>query len=364
MNNDYTGQLKIRGFALSEKGCGKYTVFYFAGMLFLQILLAGLIWLFPGVMIDTWVLFVPFLLPFVGAIVHFLFCMYTVTLSKEGLMVRWFGFGVNQLRASELQLLCAAGNLKDDVLCLSCYTQDQLAQLQEKRYLRKPLDKHNVPLLKRNPHWQEKFAGEYMNVLRSKPFGMRADPGVVQLPMSAGLQCLVRRMYPWLPYKNYTAVTSAYTNRYCGVRENEAFSLSTRLYSYTVLLQQEGLRLLQEKREILFIPAERLQTAYRVDIFRGYDKHHPHHRPLLLISCLTQAQMAAQAPDCTAIDETLPENQELLAMLGATKLAACRSKNRTDYVVMHYTENNVQMMKDLFPHVQLNRLSESWLQNS
>ena len=110
--------------------------------------------------------------------------------------VRVFGKVLRQLPVADMKLLCVVGDDQAQYLCLSGWSLEELAQRREKSLQRGFLTRQDLPLLKRNPDWQECFAKEYL--LRSGNF-FRKIP-VLWIPFDPVVAIFLRRLYPQLPF--------------------------------------------------------------------------------------------------------------------------------------------------------------------
>lgn len=318
---------------------------------------------FPALDSCDWLILIPVILVLAILFLHILACFYSVFLEPDKITVRWFGITVRAIPTAKLQLFCAVGNEREDVLCLTCRGVDEMAQLQEQRLLRHALTKHEVPFRKGKADWQDAFARAYLNHLRKNPFGIFKEKGTVMLQMQPALQYLIQHMYPQLPYKNYTGVTACYAARFSDIKEDRAICIPMALWDYRIDLKPDGIHICTKKEEVSFISAQQIKTAVRVDIFKGYEKHYPHHLPLMVISCLTEGALAWQADEWEYGENSmrLPNRQALLAMITATEQALRWTVKKKDYCVMHYTEKNLQTIRTLYPAVCVNDIAANWI---
>jgi len=365
MNASGSAKIKAPGFALS--GAAAFYLFFIQmgimwGLLLLLILLTHF---FPGLKLDEWsiaVLLVPVLLVFLLLMLSY---FHTVILEPDGVTQKWFGISVRKIHVSRFQVFCALGNGREDVLCLSCYSAEELTRMEEERLLRSLLNKHNVPFRKRKAGWQDEFVRGYLNHLRKNPFRIFKKQEVVMLKMHPALQYAIRQMYPQLPYKNYTGVTSCHFARWGSNADNQAVSFPLLFYQYPVRMESDGIHI-STKKEVSFIPAEQIRTVVRVDIFKAYNKYYPHHVPLLFVTSLSEEELAAKVPTkgYGGIRLNDANNQALLAMMAATELAIRWNASRKDCCVLYHTEKNLETLRTLYPHIQINEIAANWLNDA
>jgi len=363
--------IKAKAFMLSN-GFNVYAFGVYLGSIwFIMLALIPLTHLFPRLNVYGWIVIVPYmmlpiLIMFVGILVPFS----KVFIDSDTVTLKWLGTTVKKLSVSRIQLFCAVGNEREDVLCFSCYTIAELAELQEKRLLKNPLEKYNVPLRKKRGDWQDVFTKEYLNYLRGNSFRLIREPNVIMLEMKPVLQYVIRRMYPQIPYKNYTEVTSRYLPRFSLERENEAVCFGglvySGLYGYKVNMEPDGIHIFADKNEKIWIPAQEIKTAVRVDVFKKYDKYDPHHMPLLLITSLSEEELVSRAANSKVISAYSQEkdNQALLAMIAATDMTMRWTIKKKDSCIMHHTQQNVEKLRELYPHIQFNEIAAGWITDS
>lgn len=358
-------RIKALGFALSGISLFYLTFTYIAYIFAFLILIIPLASLFPALVGNG--LYILKYFPFVTILLlHILCYFHTVVLEPDTVILKWFGIPTGKLSVSNVKLLCAVGNEREDVLCLSCYSVKELAQMQEGRLLRSFYTKHDVPFRKRKADWEQDFAREYLNNLRKNPFYIFRKRGVIMLKMNPAVLCSIRQLYPQLPYKNYTEVTSRHVSSFSGFQENQAVCFSSRLHAYKVAMEIDGIHIFAGKKEYSFTPAGDLKTAVRVDIFKGYDRHHPHHTPLLFITTMSEEQLASHTSSKGYSGFRLADsaNQALRSMTAAMYLTLHWGGNLTSGCAIYHTEKNLDALRALYPHVQINEIAASWLENS
>jgi len=269
-----------------------------------------------------------------------------VILEPNTITIKIFGIPYRRIPVSKIKLFCTVGNGAEDVLCFSSYCVDELAQIQEERLLRSFLNKHNVPFRKRKANWKDSFAREYLNHLRRKQFFPFGKQEIVMLNMHAALQYAISQMYPHLLYKNYTEINSSYVAKYRmfspnygGLSKKGTLYAPSSLYAYNVRLEPDGIHISNKKKEVSFIPAQRIQTVVRVDIFKPYEKNHPHHVPLLFVACMPEERLAKYtiSNGYAGFHLYSTADNALFAMTTATYLASHWNIHKTDYCIFFYT---------------------------
>ena len=128
--------------------------------------------------------------------------------TENMVVLSWLCIPLRRLSVDTLQLFCAVGNEREDVLCLTSRTIEEMALLEEKHLLRNYFTKYNVPFLKKYADWQDAFAKKYLNRIRISPLGIFRDKKTLFMPMDPVTQLQIHKLYPQLPYKNYTGITS------------------------------------------------------------------------------------------------------------------------------------------------------------
>ncbi|MBQ2785080.1 MAG: hypothetical protein IJF02_01050 [Oscillospiraceae bacterium] len=299
-------------------------------------------------------------------LLHMLLCFYSVVFDSDRVKLKWFGMIIREIPVDQFQLFCAVGNGREDVLCLSCYRVEELANMREEQLLRSSLTKHEVPLRKRNPDWQDVFAQEYLNHLRKNPFCFFRERNMVMFSMDSAMQILLRQQYPQLMWRNYTGVTSPYASRFSGMDENRAVCMPLPSGENRFSLEPDGIHLYTQKEETAFFPAQALRTVLRIDVFRGYDKFYPHHMPLLFVTTLSEEALAEYPSAAGYGGFCLGENVDpcLEAVLVATNMAMRWNKNREVCCVVPFTRNNLDTVRRLYPHLSVNELSGNWIKDS
>lgn len=365
MQKSCNTEIKAPGFALSG-AVGTYLALIYLGLMWaLMIILIPLGHFFP--FLKKYNPYTILTILYIIIILWHIPCYYyTVILEPNMVTLKCFGIPVRRIPVTRFKTFCAVGNGREDILCLSCYSVSEMADMQERRLLRNFFSKHEVPFRKRNADWKDSFAREYLNCLRKNPFPTFKERDIVMLEMHPALQYAIRQMYPQLPYMNYTGVSLNQVPKYDGIRENRAVCFPLHFYDYDAHIQLDGIHICNKNDEIIFIPAEQIKTIVRVDIFKRYEKYHPHHIPLLFVTCMTEEALAEQ-PTSVGYAGIYPgntDNQTLRAMTAATYLALHWNKDHTDCCIVPHTENNLNALRTLYPHIQINEIAATWLEDS
>lgn len=367
MQKSNSNSIKSRGFVLSS-GAIIHAYFVSLGTSFGFIILGiPLMHFFPVLKnYGGFIVMIPMLLVVLLMLLYILVLFCTVVFEPDIITLKFFGITIRKIPVSKFKTFCAVGNEKEDVLCLSPYSIDEMADMEEKRLLRSFYYKHNVPFRKRKESWKIDFVRDFLNRIRRSFFGAFKDKNIVMFEIHSALQYSLRQMYPQLPYVNCTVKTSYYETRLDRARENEAVCYTLAPDLYMVQIEPDGIHISTKKKEVTFIPAQQIKTAVRVDIFREYEKFNPHHAALLYISNMSEKELAEHPKSKGYGDFILSEsdNRALMAMTAATHLAFRWTYKNKNSCVIHLTKKNLEAVQTLYPHVQFNDISSCWLNNS
>lgn len=345
-------QIKARGFGLSGLsafylGIVSY-LFIFAGLLLLLMLSE----IFPGIRGNDGLLVILYCMPFALLLVHLVLSFYTVTLTEETVILSWLGVPLRKLSVEQLHLFCVVGNRREDVLCLTSRTVEEMALLEERCLLRNFFTKCDVPLIKKKYDWQDVLARKYLNRLRRSPKGIHRDKKTVFLFMDPVVQWQIQQMYPQLPYKNYTGITKEKGNLFLDKTKAPCFCVSSApCYAE---IQNDDI-ILRTKKEIKRkIPLANIKTVVRVDVFLPYNKLFPHHTPVLFLSGNSPEEMVAMA--------WKRENESILQAYRYAEREAQRwSVNKENCCNLLYTPEMEAQLRDLCEHTEWIDISDSWL---
>lgn len=281
--------ISTRGFGLSGISVFYLSVIYLALMWLGLLILIPLVHFFPAVKGKNWILAVPCLLVTGMLLAHLLSSFYRVILTEDRVVLSWLRIPLRKLFEQDMRLFCAVGNEREDVLCLTSRTVEEMALLEEKHLLRSFVTKYDVPLIKKKNDWQDVLARKYLNRMRRSPLGIFSDKQILFMTMDPVVQHKIHSLYPQLPYKNYTGVTRNRKNTFFNPKTAPCFWMPTDPCSVEIM--DDGI-VLRTKKEIKrrFVP-EKIRTIVRVDIFRSYDKFFPHHLPVLYVSVYTPEEM-------------------------------------------------------------------------
>lgn len=359
-------EIKVPGSALSNAGLACLCAVYLGLMYGFLILHPILCRFFSLPQDNVWLEIVPFLLIFIALFFHIACSFYTVILSPDTVILKRFGITVDKIPASALQSFCAVGSGRDHALCLSCRSFEEISDLHEQKLLRGVFTKHDLPFRKRKPNWQDEFVREYLIRLRGNPFFIFRDKSTFMIEMHPAIQRAIQSMYPHLPYKNLTGITSPHVSRFSEIPENHIVCFAPQANPYILRMEPDGVHIAIKEKDFLFIPANQLKTAIRVDIFKSDSKLYPPHTPLLLLSKLSEEDLAklpfSQGYSLLHLSET--NDSSLLAMMSATYLALTWNKSKKDYCIIQHTQKNLETLQALYPHITVNDTPADWMHDS
>lgn len=363
MENKNPPQIKALGCSISGIYLA-YLSFIYIGIMFGFILALTLLTaLFPGLKEQGWLGIVPSAIILLMLIFHETFCFYSVNFYSDKIILKWFGIPVETIPLSEFKLFCAIGNDSEDVLCLSRYSIEELAEMNEQKLLRGIFTKHEVDVRKQNANWQTNFAKEYLLRSRRNPFGIFRKKDFVMFDMHPSLQYALKKMLPQIPYKNLTNIHTLHISRFSEIPKNEVMYFGPKMYDkHYFYMKRDGIHIETAKKEISFIPAEQIKTAVRVDSFMGYSKYYPHHIPLLFITTMSEKELADLPFAKLGTNEA--DGPTLLAMNAAHHLTFRRSKNKKDSCVIPLTKQNLDILRARYPDVQIIETASNWIFDS
>lgn len=359
-------EIRGRGFFLSGAVVYYLGIAYIAFMFVHMLALAPLIHSFPALADIGWLTEMPLIITGGIFFIDVLGEFYTVTLKNDCVILKWFGIPVRRIPTSAFRMFCAVGNGREDVLCLSPYSANEMAEKQEARFKKSFFHKHNITRYKHKTGWQDDFSRQYLNHLRINLFGIFKGRNVVMLRMHPSLQYAIRKAYPQLAYMNYTGLTEYRSTKNSGFSENQAICLRRQIQEYEVYMESDGIHVRNYYEEVSFIPAQQIKTAVQVDVFQGYRKHYPHHIPILYVTCLSEEELASHAlsrgKGVFRVD--IPFDQAHMAMTAASCLAQCWTVKEKNACVLYHTDKNLKTIQTLYKHVCINNVSENWLKNT
>lgn len=359
-------EIRDRGFLLSG-AAGHYLGIVYVVLLLAHVLvMAPIMLFFPAVAEIKWLAEIPMIITGCIFLIYMLGLLYTVTMKNSCVILKWFGIPFRCIPVSRFKMFCAVGNGREDVLCLSPYSVDEMAEKQERRFRKSFLHKHNITRYKHKSGWKDDFSRQYLNHLRKNLFGMLKERNVIMLRMHPSLQYAIQKMYPQLPYMNYTGLTEYKAKKHSGFSENQAVCFRTQAQEYEAHIEADGIYVRNFHEEILFIPAQQIKTAVQVDVFSGYRKFYPHHIPVLYITSLSEEELASHAfsRGKGVFRVNLPFDQAHMAMTAASCLAQYWTTNEKNACVLYHTEKNLLSIQTLYKHVRINTVSENWLENT
>lgn len=362
MENKTPPKIKVLGCSISGIYLA-YLSFIYIGIMFAFVLaLIPLTALFPSLKEQGWLGIVPSAIILLMLIFHETFCFYSVNFYSDKIILKWFGIPVETIPLSEFKLFCAIGNDSEDVLCLSRYSIEELAEMNEQKLLRGIFTKHEVDFRKQNANWQTNFAKEYLLRSRRSPFGIFRKKDFVMFDMHPSLQHALKKTLPQIPYKNLTNVRTLHISQFSEIPKNEVMCFGLQMHKYYFHMKRDGIHIETAKKEISFIPAEQIKTAVRVDSFMGYNKYYPHHIPLLFITTMSEKELADLPFAKLGTNEA--DDPTLLAMNAAHHLAFRRSKNKKDSCVIPLTKQNLDILRARYPDVQIIETASNWIFDS
>ena len=364
---DNKKEIKAAGSAFSATTVLIYVVFVIGIKFGSLILVIPLLHFFPFLKEYDWLRILPEIFIFVFLLTYTLCSVYSVILQPDMMILKWFGLTIRKIPLSEIHFFCAFGNGRENILCFSRYTAEEMALMQEKRLLRGVFSKHEVPFRKRKANWQDDFAKEYLNRLHRKAFLLFRNRETVTLELQPFLQYALRKMYPQLPYKNFTGIHSPHISRFSEIPENRAVCLVLQANEYEFRMETDGIHLeTTKKEEVSFLPAEQIKTVIRVDIFPAYSKIFPPHMPLLFITTMSEEELAKQPAakgySVWCLNET--DDQALSALTSASYLAWKWNKSKKDSCLIPHTEKNLETLRAYYPHIQINEISTDWMREA
>ena len=310
MRSHNTSTLKTRGFGLSGVSIFYISIIYIASLWAWLLLLIPLTHFFPLIKNNDWIVALPCLLVSVLLVLHLLSSFYTVTLTENMVVLSWLCIPLRRLSVDTLQLFCAVGNEREDVLCLTSRTIEEMALLEEKHLLRNYFTKYDVPLLKKKADWQDALAKKYLNRMRRSPLGIFRDRMMLFMTMNPVVQHQIHNLYTQLPYKNYTGITGYKVNAFFDNTTAPCFWMP--IEPCSVKIQEDAVILYTQKEEKRRFLLRDIKTIVRVDIFKSYDRMFPHHVPVRFLS--------VYAPE-----ELLPAARQLAARIARNAPIAVRA---------------------------------------
>ena len=340
-----------------------YLSFIYIGIMFAFILLLiPLTSLFPNLKEQAWLGMVPTILILLMLIFHEMFCFYSVHFYSDKIILKWLGIPLETIPLSEFKLLCAVGNDREDVLCISRYSLEEIASMNEQKLLRSSFTKDEVPFRKRKANWKASFAKEYLLRSRRNPFGIFRKKSFVMFDMRPSLQYALRKMLPQIPYKNLTDVHTLHISRFSEIPKNEVVRFGSQMYNHYFYMKRDGIHIETAKKDISFIPAEQIKTAVRVDFFMGYSKYYPHHFPLLFITTMSAKELADLPFAKLRMNKA--DDPTLLIMNAAHYLAFRWSPKKKDFCVIPLTKQNLDTLRAICPNAQILENASDWIFDS
>lgn len=275
---------------------------------------------------------------------------------RQGVQLRIFGKVIRQIPVSDFKLLCSVGDDREQYLCLSIWNLEELAQRREAVLRRGFFSRQDLPFLKRNPSWQERFAKEYLLNPRHFP---RKHP-ILWLPFDPVVVIYLRRLYPHLPYVDLRNPLIGHTM----MQPLNQIPFSGEYYR----MDEEGIHILGEikKTERRCFRAERIKTIFRVDRFVPISKTEPVYGVYLVASELSLQTLAERGKRKYRqqwkhdIIDQLPEAEEMYAAeFYFSSMFTWDWKTATECPIKYTPEAETQL-RQLYPHAQWVDYSKEW----
>ena len=351
MNDESKISVKTRGSGRSGASIMYCGLICYGSMLVWIMLLNPLKHFFS--MMNDWLTVLPGLLVFSLEVLHLLSAFYTATLTKDMVIISWMHIPLRKIPVDTLRLVCAVGNEQEDALCLTTRSVAEMAQLEEKLLLRNYFTKYDVPFIKKKADWQDALARKYLLRMWGRSFGIFRDKTTLFIPMDAVVQHQIRKLYPQLPYKNYTCITGKQGTPY--LDKTKAPCLAMPLENLSVDVQEDAIVLYTKKEEKRRFLLRDVKTIVRVDVFWPSNKYFPHHCPLLFLSAHSLLD---------AIQEGMAEERLFQVYQTAAKEAKRWTVKKDDCCNLPCTPEIVSRLRALCPDAQWIDISEGWLNNT
>lgn len=270
-------------------------------------------------------------------------------LFPEGVQLRIVGKVVRQIPISEFKLLCAVGDDRSYNLCLCGMNLEELAMQREIILQKGYFSRQDLPFRKRRPGWKERFAREYL----LNPKGRSSQRALLLwLPFDPVLAIYLRRIYPQLPCVD---VAEKISWKY-SMEPKDQIPYYLEYYR----ADGKGVHILKGNKriELRCIPAESIQTIFRVDRFSVKKTGDPSISSYLVISQRTVKELAQRGKAKQwqkwkrAIIDQLPEAEEMYATeFHFAGLFTWNWKTATDCHIK-YTPGAEAQLRQLYPHAQ------------
>lgn len=355
MKTESASSLNVRGFGLSGVSVFYISIIYIAAMWVCLLLLIPLAHFFPLIKNHDLIAMIPCLLILALLVLHLLSAFYTVTLTQNMVILSWLRIPLRKISVNTLRLFCAVGNEREDVLCLSSRTVEDMALLEEKHLLRNYFTKYDVPILKKKADWQDVLAKKFLNRMRRSPLGIFRDKKTLFISMDPVVQHQIQKLYPHLPYKNYTGITGCKATPFGSKTSAPQFWMPAEPCS--VEIQEDAVVLYTKKEKKRRILLQDVKTIVRVDIFRPYDKFFPHHLPVLFLSVRSLEEI-------TQREGSSDDNPLLQVYRYAVKEAMRWSAKKDDCCNLPYTPEIVSRIHALCPDAQWIDISDCWISDT
>ena len=290
----------------------------------------------------------------------FSFC-YNAVLFPEGIQIRLFGRMIRQIPISCFKTIYVAGDDFAQDLCLSTWTTEELAQKREAVLRKRFFAKQDLPFLKRKPNWEKQLAREYLWNPSEPVLKMRNAPSLLWLYFHPVTVMYLRQLYPQLSFVNLQ--TNASERMYPTYPD----SLPGWYISDRFRLDEEGLHILKQKREVACIPANEIKTILRASRYgshflRDYERGH-----YLFVSVKTLEELAAlgemsgRGTSRNKMISQLPHSQQwYAAQYCLRKMMEWNTKSGQLCALFDIPQTETQLRR-LYPHAQWVDYSKEWL---
>lgn len=224
-----------------------------------------------------WIPFIPFIPCIVIFVLILLSYLCKVIIFEDEIILYCLGISIRKLSVQNIRLICSVGNGREDLICISEYTTDDLAVLGE-RYLSKSFFRSGeVQFIKKKNNFKDIFAKSYLNRLRRNLFSFFQDEKVLFIPMNSIIVYKILRLFPHLPYKNYTGIPEKNPDSFYDESIVPFYHINGDIIEDEIIIRSNN----KIKR---IISIDTIKVIVRVDIFTQYQKNTPHHRAFLYLS--------------------------------------------------------------------------------
>ncbi len=286
---------------------------------------------------------------------------YDLVLFPEGIQIRLFGKVIQQIPTSEIKYIFSVGKSCAHYLCLSAWSVEELAERWETHLQKGYFSKQDLPFMKKNPGWKERFAQEYLFEPNWSVAQLHTGTPILWMRFDPIIAIYLRRMYPQLPYVDMRSPLSGKIV----LHEPDRLPFSSDRYR----IDEKGVHILAEfgKEERRCFPAEKIKTIFRLDRFVQSSKIEPAYETYLVMSELSVAELAQRGKSRgwqkwkKQLIAQLPEAEQMYAAeFHFSGLFIWNRKTAVDVHIM-YTPENEALLRRTFPRAQWVDYSKEWL---